>query len=123
MGSSVSFIVSNYYMEEFENKVLRIAETPPGLWERYVVDSFVIQDIEHKDKFLHVNSIGKAMKFTVEDTMPDGAVYFQDTIITPIPEGALFKGVYRKLTHTDQYLQWDSHYYIAAKLGIIIRLA
>ena len=35
-----------------------------------------------------------------------------------MPDGTLSKGVYRKPTHKDQYLQWDSHHHIAAKYNV-----
>ena len=31
--------------------------------------------------------------------------------------------VYRKPTHTDQYLQWDSHHNLSAKFGVINTLS
>ena len=51
MGSPVSPLVVNLYMEHFERKVLRIASTP-RLWMRYVDDTFVIQQEGHKQTFL-----------------------------------------------------------------------
>ena len=75
MGLPVSPIAANLYMEQFENKAFITAENPPKQWKRYVDDTSVIQDIEHKDKFLqYIDSIGKAIMFTVEDTRPDGEV-------------------------------------------------
>ena len=41
MGSPVSPIVTNLYMEYFEKKALSTTSTP-GLWMRYVDDTFVI---------------------------------------------------------------------------------
>ena len=42
MGSPVSHIVANLYMEYFEQKALSIAPTP-RFWCRYVDDTYVIQ--------------------------------------------------------------------------------
>ena len=72
--------------------------------ERYVDDTFGIQDKQCKDKFLqHINSIAKIIELTVEDTRQGGAMPFLETIIIPIPEGMLSTGVYRKPTHTYIY--------------------
>ena len=38
-------------------------------------------------------------------------------------EGTLSITVYRKPTHTDQYLQWDSHHHLSAKFSIIHTLS
>ena len=51
MGSPVSTMAENLYMKAFENKELRTADKPSRLWKGYVDEPFVIQDIEHKDKF------------------------------------------------------------------------
>ena len=37
----------------------------------------------------------------------------------PQPDGSLLTSVYRKPTHTDQYLQWNSHHYLSAKFSVI----
>ena len=42
-----------------------------------------------------------------------------DTIIRPEEDGTFTIGVYRKPTHTDLYLPWDSNHNIAAKYSVI----
>ena len=42
-----------------------------------------------------------------------------DTIVKPKAGGKLSITVYRKPTHTDQYLQWDSHHHLTAKYSVI----
>ena len=44
---------------------------------------------------------------------------FLDTLVTINGDGSLSTKVYRKKTHTDLYLQWDSHHSIAAKYSVI----
>ena len=49
-----------------------------------------------------------AIKFTVEGNQENGTVPFLDTLVKPEAGETLSITVYRKPTHTDQYLQWDS---------------
>ena len=71
----------------------------------------------------HINSVDPAIRFTVEDNMEDGSIPFLDTIVKPEADGTLSITVYRKPTHTDQYLQWDSHHHLSAKFSVIQTLS
>ena len=44
---------------------------------------------------------------------------FLDILITPCEEGSLATTVFRKPTHTDLYIQWDSHHAISSKYSVI----
>ena len=54
----------------------------------------------------------------MEDNKEDGVIPFLDTIVKPETDGKLSITVYRKPTHTDKYLQWDSHHYLSAKYSV-----
>ena len=72
-------------------------------------DTFVIHKEVNKQDFLqHINSVDPAIRFTVEDNKEDGSIPFLDTTVKPEADGSLSITVYRKIMHTDQYLQWDS---------------
>ena len=123
MGSPVSPIVVNLYMEYLEQKALTTAPTP-RFWHRYVDDTFVIHKEANKQGFLqHINSVDPAIRFTVEDNKEDGSIPFLDTIVKPEVDGSLCITVYRKLKHTDQYLQWGSHHHLSAKFSVIQTLS
>ena len=124
MGSPVSPIVANLYMEFLEQKVLSTAPNSPTFWHRFVDDTFVIHKKVNKQGFLqHINSVDPAIRFTVEDNKEDGSIPFLDTIVKPEADGTLSITVYRKPTHTDQYLQWDSHHHLSAKFIVIHTLS
>ena len=59
------------------------------------------------------------IQFTTEDAKPDGSLPFLDTLVQKQPDNSLLTSVYRKLTHTDLYLQWDSHHHLSAKYSVI----
>ena len=98
MGSPVSPIVANLYMEYLEQKALSTAPNPPKFWGRYVDDTFVIHKEANKQSFLqHINSVDPAIRFTVEDNKEDGSIPFLDTIVKPEADGSLSITVYRNL--------------------------
>ena len=102
IGSPVSPIIANLYMEYFEQKALSTASHPARLWHHCVDDTFVIQKEENKQNFLqHINIFELAIQFTVENNKEDGAIPFLDTIVKPENDGKLAIAVYRKHTHTE----------------------
>ena len=120
MGSPISPIVVNLYMENFEVKAIRSSPHPPYLWKRFVDDTFTIIDSSHNSEFQeHINSIDERIQFTCEDQREDGSMPFLDILITPEEDGSLSTSVYRKPTHTDLYLQWDSHHTLTSKYSVI----
>ena len=72
------------------------------------------------EEFLtHLNSVDKNIQFTSEVPGPEGALPFLDILIKPDHEGRLNTTVYRKPTHTDQYLHWDSLHPISSKYSVV----
>ena len=97
--------------------------TTPRLWVRYVDDTFIIQQEEHKQISLeHINKVDPAIKFTLESNQQGGAIPFLDTIVKPEADSTLLLTVYRKPTHSDQFLQWDTHHNLMAKYSVISTL-
>ena len=120
MGSPISPIVANLYMEIFEVRAINTSPHPPLMWKRFVDDTFVVIKVAHKQEFMeHINSIDHHIQYTSEDFKPDGSMPFLDMMITPKEDGRLSTTVYRKPTHTDLYLQWDSHHPIPSKYNVV----
>ena len=123
MGNPLCPIVANIFMEKLETEALETAPHLPSLWKRFVDDTFVILEAQYNDEFFqHINSIDENIKFTAETTKAHGSMPFLDTLVTPQSNGSLSTTVYRKSTHTNQYLQWDSHHIISNKYSVISSL-
>ena len=120
MGSPISPIVANLFMEDFEIRALATSPCTPKLWKRFVDDTFTVINKTHKEAFLeHLNSVNSNIQFTSEEPSEDGSMPFLDMLITPDEEGRLKTTVYRKTTHTNQYQHWDSHHAIPSKYSMI----
>ena len=97
MGSPISPIVANLFMEDLEIKAIRTSKTPPKIWRRFVDDNFTIIKKENRNNFLqHLNSIHPNIKFTSEEMKEDGSMPFLDIPITPTEDGSLKTSVFRK---------------------------
>ena len=83
-------------------------------------DTFVIIKSFHKQEFLdHINSIDTNIQFTSEESREDGSMPFLDMVIIPQEDGTFHTTIYRKPTHTDMYLQWDSQHPISSKYSVV----
>ncbi|GJQ64824.1 hypothetical protein Trydic_g7001 [Trypoxylus dichotomus] len=106
MGSPLSPVLSNIYMEEFERRVMDSNELKPKMWLRYVDDTFVIWPHEEREinGFLqHLNGLEESIRFTMELEV-DNRIPFLDVLLHKLFDGTLPTTVYKKPTHTEQYL-------------------
>ena len=82
-------------------------------------DTFTFQYRNCEEIFkTHINSIHEDIKFTSE-VENNGSLAFLDSLVKRKPDGSLELTVYRKPTHTDQYLNFNSHHPLHQKLGIV----
>ena len=57
----------------------------------------------------HISSLNPNIKFMIEQEQ-DGQLPFLDTFIIVNDDSTLRTKIYHKLTHTEQYLSWDSNH-------------
>jgi hypothetical protein len=113
MGSPIAPVVANIFMEDFERKALEGCPHRPRFWWRYVDDVFAVVSHKDVDRVLdHLNARHAKIKFTIEKEC-NGALPFLDVLVQRDQRGRLSSKVYRKPTHTDRYLQADSHHHPA----------
>ena len=111
MGSPVSPVVADIFMEEFEAMALSTAPVTPRFYKRYVDDTFTVLPSDKVTAFLdHLNSIHPNIQFTME-LENDKKLAFLDILVIRNPDHTLGHTVYRKSTHTDKYLNGRSHHH------------
>ena len=121
MGSPLSPVIANIFMEHFEQSALANSVYVPKIWKRYVDDIFAIwpHGKEHLDTFLsYLNNIHPAIKFTIEHEDDQHSLPFLDIALTRNSNGTLNHGVYRKPTHTDRYLNYRSFHHPSIKSSV-----
>ena len=83
----------------------------------------VIKELLEKDEKLNdrivlsVHNIIELLGFCLHNT--NGTIPFLDTLVTPLADNSLSFQVYQKPTHTDQYLQWESHHNLSSMYSVI----
>ena len=123
MGSPVSPIMANIFMEKFEEKVLEECPCAPKVWYRFVDDTFSIIQKDHLEPFTeYINRVNDHISFTREEEC-DSSLPFLDTRVTVKANGELTTTVYRKPTHTGSFLKYDSHHPLHQKLGVVRTLS
>ena len=110
MGSPVSPIVANLFMEFLEQQAIASAPLAckPRLWKRYVDDILeIIKRGSVQQLTDHLNTVDDtgSIKFTHEEES-DGSIHFLDTLVVRKDDGSLKVLVYRKKTPTEQYLHF-----------------
>ena len=57
MGSPISPIVANLYMEDFEMTAINTSPQPPLMWKRFIDDTFVIIKAAQKQSFFRPHQL------------------------------------------------------------------
>ena len=108
MGSCISPILADIFIEFVEHRAISTFHTHPKLWVRYVDDTFCVIEEQYAEEFhKHLNSISSSITFTLEREQ-NQFLAFLDVKVTRNKDNTIF--IYKKPTHTDRYLQFDSHH-------------
>ena len=122
MGSPLSPILANLYMEYFEKELMANIQNKPLMWLRYVDDVWAILDKEanHLDLLNEINSLSPTIKFTVE-TEQDGELPFLDCLVRN-SEGSFQFNIYRKSIDAGMHLHAFSNHQKQVKKSVLFSL-
>ena len=96
-------------MEELEQKSLETFGHSVKVWKRYVDDTFVVVKKEHVEALhQHLNDQFTGVSFTLEEEK-EGSLAFLDVEVKRCQDGSVKTAGFRKVTHTDKYLGFNSH--------------
>ena len=121
MGCNLSPIVAEALVSYIFDQAMKTFDIKPKFIRFYVDDSFLIMNSRFVDSFLNaINDLGKTLgsiKFTIEKEV-NCELPFLDVQVTR-SNGTLSTRVYRKPTHSNRYLNFNSHHSIQNKKSVI----
>jgi hypothetical protein len=118
MGSPLSSFLAEAVMQDLESKAVTNNDDIKT-WDRYVDDVLAtVKKDKTDDILLTINNTTKNIKFTKEEEH-DNKLAFLDVLITKTDNGTLTTQVYRKKTHTDQILNYNSNHPTQHKVSCI----
>ena len=112
------------------------AENPPRWWKRYVDDTYTVLQKDQAQHFIdYLNTVDDDIKWTTEgevvkeveveglENKTERGLAFLDTLSVVNEDGSIKTRVYRKETHMDQYLNFQSNHCLEHKRGVVKTLA
>ncbi|XP_069999233.1 uncharacterized protein, partial [Penaeus vannamei] len=123
MGSPLSPVLANLYMEFFESELLPSISPRPSMWLRYVDDVFALWPHEpalFPDFLSQLNSLSPSIRFKVEWEVDD-KLPFLDTLVHRSADHFSFS-IYRKPMHSGMYIHFFSYHPLHVKRGVATSL-
>ena len=119
MGSSLSPVIADIVMEHIETTAMDTFVEDIVIYRRYVDDTFVVLPENSINSFHnHLNSINPSIQFTLEKES-NNQLPFLDVLVTRSVNGTISTSIYKKDTHTDQYLNFNSYQPVEHKAAVI----
>ena len=118
MGGPASSTTAEIYMQGYEHTATTTVLHPPKVWERFFDEVYsIVKRTYFENFFHHKNNLHQNTKFTMEEET-NREVAFLDTSLKR-NNGEISVLVYRKPTHTDQYLHYNSHHQTSCKESVV----
>ncbi len=118
MGSPISMTIANMVMEDLERRIFA-TDNDVLIWKRFADDTFVVLPERNISSFSDlINGLESSISFTMERETNNNLA-FLDVNVKREPNGSFSTSVYRKPTHTNRYLQFDSYNPMAHKKAVV----
>ena len=118
VGGPTSPIVPEIYMQS----AITTADHLPKVWERHVDDVFsIVRKAYLRELLDHISNLHPQTQFTKEEEN-NSTLPFVDTLVQRNCDKTISVKIYRKPTHTNQYLKYTSHNPTSAKQSVITAL-
>jgi hypothetical protein len=122
MGSPLSPVIANFFMEDFKEEALKGATHKPLCWFRYGDDIFMIwphvQENRTTSSFTSAAFISTNIQFTME-METGGHIPILNIDVYRRLDSWLGYRIYRKPTHTNFYLNARSRHHPAKKQAVL----
>ncbi len=118
MGSPLSSFLAEAVMQDLERRSVT-NNNDIKTWDRYVDDVIATVKKDKTDDILQtINNTTKNIRFTKEEEQ-NNQLAFLDVLLTRTNDGTIHTQVYRKQTHTDQILNYNSNHPTQHKISCI----
>ena len=109
MGSPLSSFLAEAVMQDLEKRSVT-NNTHSKTWDRFVDDVLATVKRDKTEEILQtINNTTNNIKFTKEEEQ-NNQLAFLDVLLTRTDNGTIQAQVYRKKTHTDQILNYNSNH-------------
>ena len=110
MGSSISVPLAELTMQSIEEDIFDKAPCQIHIWKRYVDDAIAIIPDDSSSIFLNfINSLNPHIQFTI-DREENNQLAYLDLLLRKETDGRITFQIFRKPTHTDRYLDFNSNH-------------
>lgn len=118
MGNPISALVANIVMEELEARIFS-NNCVIKFWKRFVDDIWAVLPKEEVETFLTlINGLEASIKFTFE-TETNRTLPFLDVNVHRTEDGKFSTSVFRKVSQTNRYLDFQSNHPLCHKLSVV----
>ena len=121
IGSPTSPCFAEIFIQRLEEVNIYKMVHAPRIWLRKVDDTFTITEHSIKDTLQELNCIHNAITFTAEQES-NNQLPFLDCLVEIQNDKTLNTKVFRKVTHTGQYINFHSNQPLSVKLSTITNL-
>ena len=119
MGSLVSPVIANIFMEDLEDKALASYPLVPRVRYSFVDDIISVVKKDGVQPLLtYLNNQPRRIHFTTEEES-SGSLPFMDVTFTRQARGELLRKVFQKPMYTNRYVHFYSHHQLSVKSGVV----